>query len=484
MIALFDTLLLYPDSHHRFFPSIFLSFKQRGSLTHTHLQIPAQGRLHSLTFYCSFEVCSYILRIGAKLTNCQMHTFPIELCQRVFMIAHSTTARCSDRDPGNLLEIEIILSSVCRYWRRIALSTASLWAIITISPATSSIHMLHAYTSRSAPLSISVRVNLGLEGLDSNVNICHQYHHCARRVSRLYLGHGSPRHLIDLLSRISGYPHPALEIITLRSDGLSRDFQEQITFHDARRLAEIHMDGGFFNILAHHTLRHMRRIFVRQHHLKFEGDHIHDSFYRIFDGSQLEYLEIGPSYFEFWPHTTSTTLPNLKTLVIPRMMLHILFQFFEAIHAPNLQTIAISISLNTESQYCHPSWQNLPVDPLHMYYEALELQTNFQVPDSVRNVFSSVHNLGLLGAAMEISSRILSTTLCRFACIFPNVVSLHTDINMSTLRSTFAASSQLIFADLRYVYCLHISRIVIVLKSLDRVPRQSQAIFWSRHVFA
>lgn len=382
-----------------------------------------------------------------------MHAFPIELWQHVFRIAHSTTARHSSCDSRNPLEIEIILSSICRYWQHIALNTAGLWTISTILPTTSSTQLLQLYISRSASLSISMRIDLGVEGLDFSTSICNQYHHFSMRLSQLYLECGSPRHPIKVLSRMAGFSHPVLEVIVLRSHGWILDFQEPITFHNTPRLAEAYMDSVFFNALSHHTLRSMKHILVCRHRISSEGE-IYQSFLQIFDGSLLECLEIGSNYTEFCRSTTCTTLPNLKTLVIPQISLNILFHCFEAIRAPILQTVAISTSLNTQPQPWHPPYCALPVDPLYTCYAALSLQANIQLPESFQNVFASVQNFGLIGAAMETSPQILAITLRRLALIFPNVISLHMDISIGSLRLNCITSSPLVWPDLHYLYSL------------------------------
>lgn len=78
------------------------------------------------------------------------------------------------------------------------------------------------------------------------------------------------------------------------------------------------------------------------------------------------------------------------------------------------------------------------------------------MPESVTNVFSNVHNLGFIGNPREIpESQTLNAAIHHFAAIFPNIVSLHTDISASSLHMTFAASSQVIWPDLRYIHFLH-----------------------------
>lgn len=303
---------------------------------------------------------------------------------------------------------------------------------------------MKAYISRSAPLRISLRLDFGRDETDFTA-VCDLYCAAAGRVSQLSIEHPSQKHCSGFLSKITEVHHPSLETIVVRSHHLPYDTQDQFIFRDAPRLAEIYMDNGTLGIISPQNLSSLKRVFI--HHFQL-WQTSRNRFHRAVDGSSLEYLELGPSYFEFWKRSSWVTLPNLKTLVIPRMAPDILFHFFEAIRAPNLQKVAIS----TFQQ--HPMYRRWPIDPLHWVFD--QPTTYFQVPESVTNVFSGVRDLGFIVNPREIpDSQTLSAAIHHFANIFPNVVSLHTDISVSSLHMTFATSSQVIWPDLRDLYFLH-----------------------------
>lgn len=162
-------------------------------------------------------------------------------------------------------------------------------------------------------------------------------------------------------------------------------------------------------------------------------------------------LEMGPSYTEFWHRSHCIPFPKLKTLVISSIAPNILLDFFEAIHAPNLETVAISTSIPSPPQLWHPVYDNAPVDLLYVAYAQLDPNRIFQVPDSFLNVFSKVRDLGFIGTPRATPSQTLSSLIHHMAQVFPNVVSLHTDISISTFQSTFSASSLSMWSDLHYI---------------------------------
>lgn len=169
--------------------------------------------------------------------------------------------------------------------------------------------------------------------------------------------------------------------------------------------------------------------------------------------SQLSilYLEMGPSYLEFWQRSSRIPLPKLNTLIIPYTAPNVLFHFFEAIHAPKLQVVAISIFRNSPTHPSPSTYDHSPVDPLYLLYEELDPDTNFQVPVSVANIFPTVRDLGFIGVPPATGSQTLSAVIYRLARMFHNIVSFYTDISISTIHWTFSASRQLIWPQLHYV---------------------------------
>lgn len=163
------------------------------------------------------------------------------------------------------------------------------------------------------------------------------------------------------------------------------------------------------------------------------------------------HVEMAPSYLDFWHRSSRIPLPHLKTLIIPFMAPNILLHFFEAIHAPKLRTVAISTFQPSPTHSLLALYHHLPVDPLDLAYAVLDPNNNFQVPVSFVNVFATVRDLGFIGAPPATSSQTLSAVIHRLARIFHNVVSLYTDISISTLHFTFSASRQLLWHDLRYI---------------------------------
>lgn len=125
----------------------------------------------------------------------------------------------------------------------------------------------------------------------------------------------------------------------------------------------------------------------------------------------IQHLEMGPNYLDFWHLLSCIPLPNLTTLVIPCIVPNILLHFFEAIHAPNLQTVTISTFKHLPPQYWHPLYYNLPVDPLYLAYEMLDHNTSFQVRSSFTNSFSKVADLGFIRTPEKPHSR---HCLCSF----------------------------------------------------------------------
>lgn len=377
-----------------------------------------------------------------------MLDLPTELWQQIFKAAHSTAVRYLQRNDPSAYNIEIILSLVCWSWRRVVLNTPGLWTIIALSPAKSGLCLMKAYIFRSAPLRISLRLDFGKEDTDFTA-IGDVYHTMAGRVYQLSIEHATQKCSSIFLSKIAGLSHPSLETIVIRSHHLTYDPQDRVIFHDAPRLMEIHMDSNrSFDCLSPHTLSSLRRVFVRQYHFQLWANNWPHSlsFHRAFDGSSLEYLELGPSYFEFWDRSSCATLPNLKTLVIPRMAPDLLFPFFEAICAPNLQTVAISTFQYFPPVYGYPVHHGFPVDPLHWANEQFQATANFQVPDSFTNVFSKVRDLGFIGTPR------LPAVIHHLTTMFPNIVSLHTDISISSLHFAFTASDQLLWPDLHYIF--------------------------------
>lgn len=165
----------------------------------------------------------------------------------------------------------------------------------------------------------------------------------------------------------------------------------------------------------------------------------------------IRHLEMGPTYLDFWQRSNCITFSKLQTLVLPCMAPNILLHFLEAIHAPNLHTVAISSFKHTLPQPCHPISHNLAVDPLYFGYEALDPNTSFPVEESYINLFSKVRDLGFIGSTKPISSAALSAVIHHMAVIFPNTTSLYTNISMSTLHSTFSTSRRSLWPDLQYI---------------------------------
>lgn len=156
------------------------------------------------------------------------------------------------------------------------------------------------------------------------------------------------------------------------------------------------------------------------------------------------HLEMGPSYLDFWHRSNAIMLPTLKILVIPCMAPNILFEFFEAIHAPALETVAISISTPARPQYT-------PVDVLYLAYEVLNPHANFDVPDSFANLFPQVRHLGLIGTPRWTLPQTLFCAIIRLARIFPNIICLYTDVRISAVHSIFDASTQSLWPNLHYI---------------------------------
>ncbi|KZP32147.1 hypothetical protein FIBSPDRAFT_882968 [Athelia psychrophila] len=373
-------------------------------------------------------------------------SLPTELWQLIFKAAHSRTARYLQHNDLQAYNVEIILGLVCRFWRRVVLDTPDLWTVIALSPATSDLCLMKTYILRSAPLKISLRLDFGPEETDFTT-IGNVYRTMVGRIYQLSITHPSQKYASVFLSQISGLSHPSLETIVTRSDHLTYDPQYRVIFHTAPCLTEIHMDSGPLDFLSPHTLTSLRRVFIRLQCPRLWDINRPNTFHRAFDGSSLEYLELGPTCFKFWDRSNCTNLPNLKTLVIPRMAPDLLFLFFEAIRAPDLQTVALSSSQFLLPEPWHP---NIPVDTLHWAYQQFYEQVNFQVPDPFKNVFSKVRDLGFIGTPRDIPT--LHAVLRHLSTIFPDLVSLHTDISVSSLYFTFATSDKLLWPDLRYIF--------------------------------
>lgn len=165
----------------------------------------------------------------------------------------------------------------------------------------------------------------------------------------------------------------------------------------------------------------------------------------------IRHLEMGPTYLDFWQRSNCITLSKLKTLIVPCMTPNVLLHLLEAIHAPDLHTVAITSFMHSPSQPWHPIYHNLPIDRLYLAYEALEPTTDFQVPESCMNLFSKVQDLGFIGTTRATSFAALSAVIHHLALIFPNTTSLYTNIRMSTLHATFSASTQFLWPDLHYI---------------------------------
>lgn len=182
------------------------------------------------------------------------------------------------------------------------------------------------------------------------------------------------------------------------------------------------------------------------------GDLYHSIAERI---SQLSIrnLEMGPNYLDLRHCSSCIKFPNLKSLVISCIAPNILFDFFEAIHAPDLQTVAISTFKDSPPQPWHPFYHHAPVDTLYMAYAALDPNINFQVPVSSVNSFkfSKVRDLGLIGTPRATTSQTLSDVVRHLAGIFPNAVSLYTDASIMTLHLSLAATRPLLWPCLHYI---------------------------------
>jgi len=87
---------------------------------------------------------------------------PPELLARVFLLAkyqEDLERLCERDDAGAPSESQTVYIRVCSLFRAVALSTAALWAIVTVDPSVT-IHRVRAYCSRSAAAPLDVIVSL------------------------------------------------------------------------------------------------------------------------------------------------------------------------------------------------------------------------------------------------------------------------------------------------------------------------------------